>query len=146
MKGLLLASQFSLRRLIWAGPLAAGLATIANLFFYSITKSAGEQYLISLSGPSKPLEPLPVVSILLSTLVSAVGATLILAVLLKITHVPLPPFLSISTAALLVSFGGPFSLEGGTSLVTKLLLSTMNIIAGVIIVGGLLYFSRKKSK
>jgi hypothetical protein len=143
-KRMVMAGQFSIRRLIWAGPLTGILATIANMAFYLITRSAGEKYLISLAGPSNPIDPLPVISILLATFVSALGATIVLAVLVKISHVPLPPFLSISIAALVVSFGGPFSLTRGTHLTTKLLLSTMNIIAAVIIVGGLLYFTYQR--
>jgi hypothetical protein len=136
--------QYSIRRLFWAGPLTGVLATLANLFFYLITELAGERYLVSLGGPSKPVEALPVVSILFATFVAALGATLVLAILLKITHIPLPPFLSISAATLIVSFGGPFSLGGATSLGTKFLLSTMNVIAGAIIVGGLLFFARQR--
>jgi Family of unknown function (DUF6069) len=135
--------NFSPRRLLWAGPLTTGLAVLANLLFYAVSKTLGAQYRMTFGGPSKPAIPLPVLSIVLATLVAAIGAVLIFALLLKITHIPLPPFLSIAAAALLVSFGGPLSLTGDTSLATKLLLSSMHLISAIVIVGGLLLFTRE---
>ncbi len=139
-----MTEKLSIRRLLWAGPLTAIIAGAVNLLFYLLTRLAGEKYMVSLARPSAPLEPLPILSILVPTLASALGATLVLAVLFRVTHVPLPPFLSICAAALIVSFGGPFSLTGGTSLATKLLLCVMNILAAVSIVGGLLFFTYKR--
>jgi len=136
--------KFSARRLLWAGPFTAGLAILANLLFYAVTKALGAQYRMTLGGPSKPAIPLPVLAIILATLVAAFGAMLVFALLLKITHVPLPPFLSISAAALLVSFGGPLSLTGETGLATKLLLSSMHLISAIVIVGGMIFFSRER--
>jgi len=136
--------KFSLRRLLWASPLTIALALLVNLLFFFATRALGEQYLMTLYGPSKPAIPMPAVSVVIATLIAAVGATLTFALLLKITHVPLPPFLSISAAALLVSFGGPFSLSGGTSLRTRLLLCSLHILTGLVVVGSLIFFSREK--
>jgi hypothetical protein len=135
---------FSLRRLLWAGPLITLLANLVNLLFYAGTRALGEDYLITLAGPSKPAVPMPVLSILVATSVAAAGACLIFAGLLKVSHVPLPPFLSISVAALLVSFGGPFSLAGVTTSTTKLLLCSIHLISAIVIVGGLILLTRRK--
>ena len=134
---------FSLRRLLWAGPLSALLAVAANLLFYAASRAAGQAYLVTLGGPAQPAGPLPVLSIVLVTLAASAGASLLLAFLIQVSRAPLPPFLSISAMAMLVSFGGPFSLSEGTQTVTKLLLSCMHLIAGLVIVGGLLLFSRR---
>ena len=139
-----MSEKYSIRRLVWAGPLTAAAALLVNLVFYAATKALGESYLMTLGGPSKPAIPMPVLSIVIATLAGAVGAILIFAFLLKISHVPLPPFLSISVAALLVSFGGPISLSSATTLQTKLLLCCMHILSAVVIVGGLILLCREK--
>ncbi len=84
---------------------------------------------------------MPMMPVFLAIPVVTFGAILVFAFLLKFTHVPLPPFLSISAAALLVSFGGPFSLPGNTPLSTKLLLCAMFTVSGLVIVAGLLLFT-----
>jgi hypothetical protein len=136
--------KFSIRRLLWTGPLTILLALLVNLLFFTVTRALGERYMMTLDGPIKPAVPMPVLSIIIATVVAAGGAILTFALLLKITHVPLPPFLSISAAALLVSFGGPFSLAGGTSLLTKLLLGVMHVLTCLVVVGGLILFTREK--
>ena len=136
--------EFTPRRLIWAGPLTVVLANLVNLLFYAVTRALGERYLITIAGPAKPAVPMPIVSIVLATSVATVGAMLIFAGLLKISHVPLPPFLSIAAAALLVSFGGPFSLAGDTTLLTKFLLCTMHVLTALTVVAGLICLTRKK--
>jgi hypothetical protein len=136
--------NFSLRRLLWAGPLIILLANLVDLLFYAGTRLLGERYLITINGPTRPAVPMPVLSIVLAASVAVMGASLIFAGLLKVTHVPLPPFLSISAAALLVSFGGPFSLAGVTTLMTKLLLCTMIVLTAVTVVGGLVFLARRK--
>jgi hypothetical protein len=135
---------FSLRRLLWAGPLTVVVANLANLLFYAGTRALGQQYLMTIAGPSKPAVAMPVLSVVLATSVAAAGACLVFAGLLKVSHVPLPPFLSISVAALLVSFGGPFSLAGATTVTTKLLLCGLHLISAVTIVGGLVFLTRRK--
>jgi hypothetical protein len=136
-------SKFSLRRLLWAGPLAAGLGIAANLLYYAMTRALGEPYVMPLNGSGSVTGPMPVSMVVVTTLVGAIGALLLFALLVKITKVPLPPFLSISVTALLVSFGGPFGLPTVT-LGMRLLLSGMHILAALIIVGGILYFSRER--
>ncbi len=130
--------HFLLRRLLWAGPLTCGLALASALLFYSATRAGGYTYPIALPGASNTLVPMPMTPVFIAVPVVTLGAVLVFAFLLKVTHVPLPPFLSISAAALLVSFGGPFSLPGDTPLSTKLLLCAMFAITGAVIVAGLL--------
>jgi len=135
--------QFSIRRLIWAGPLVTLLASAGTLLFYFITRALGARYFAALGGPGQPAGMLPISFIVIPVAAAAAGASLLFALLLKISRAPLPPFLSISVMALLISFGGPLSLTGTTPLSTKLLLAAMQILAAVMIVAGILGFSRK---
>jgi hypothetical protein len=137
-------SQFSIRRLLWVGPLVMVLASAATLLFYFITRAFGERYFAALGGPGQPAGLLPVSFIVIPTAVAAAGASLLFAFLLKISRAPLPPFLSISAMALLISFGGPLSLAGTTPLSTKLLLAVMQFLSAVVIVAGILGFTRKR--
>ncbi len=136
-----MSHPFLIRRLLWAGPLTGGLAVASALLFYAVTRSAWNDYPIALPGTTKALTPMPMMPVFLAIPVVTFGAILVFAFLLKFTHVPLPPFLSISAAALLVSFGGPFSLPGNTPLSTKLLLCAMFTVSGLVIVAGLLLFT-----
>ncbi len=133
---------YSLRRLLWAAPLTSGLAAIVNLLYYELTRAMGEPYVVPINSSGTVFEPMPVIMVFLFTLVGAIGAILLFTILVKLAKHPLPPFLSISATALLVSFGGPFSLPAVT-LGTRILLSGMHILAAVVTVGGLLYFCHK---
>ena|GEM_PF-4190198 len=136
--------QFSIRRLLWAGPLVTTLAVGANLLFFFITRALGERYFVTLGGPGQPAGLMPVSFIVVPTIVVAAGASLLFAFLLKISRAPLPPFLSVSAMALIVSFGAPFSLTGDTHLSTKLLLAGMQILTALVIVGGITGLTRRK--
>ena len=136
--------QFSLRRLVWAGPLVIALAVAANLLFYSISQVFGERYIAALGGPGQPAVPMPVAFIVIPTVGAEAGEILLFALLVKFSRAPLPPFLSVSAMALLISFGAPFSLTGTATLATKLLLAGMQLLTGVVIVIGILIFTRRR--
>ena len=136
--------QFSIQRLIWAGPLVTVLAVGETLLFYLITRALGEHYFITLGGPGQPVGLMPVSFIVIPTIALAAGASLLFAFLLKISRAPLPPFLSISAMALAISFGGPLSLSATTPLSTKLLLAGMQVLTAGVIVGGILGLTRKR--
>lgn len=137
-------SHFSAHRLWWAGPLVTALAVGIDLLFFFIGRALGERYFVTLGGPGQPAGLMPVSFIVVPTIAVSAGANLFFAFLLKYSRAPLPPFLSVSAAALVLSFGAPFSLTGDTHLSTKLLLTGMQILTAVVIVGGILSFTRKK--
>jgi len=120
------------------------LALVSTLCFYWITRGLGERYYLTLGGPSRPAGLMPLSLIVIPTACAAIGATGLFALLLRFSRAPLPPFLSIAAMALLVSFGAPLSLTGDTTLTTKLLLAAMQILACLVIVLGLLVFTRTK--
>lgn len=137
--------SFSLRRLLWAGPLATLLAVLVNLLFYGVTKALGQQYILPLDGGSSNLGPMPILMPIVVTLVPGLLATVLFGLLMRLARSPVVVFLSVCVAALILSFGGPFNLPSA-SLATKILLSIMNVIAGGIITAGILVLSLEKTK
>ena len=136
---------FSIRRLLWAGPLVTLLAVLKNLLFYAVTKAFGQQYIMPLVGSSSNLGPMPILMPVVVTLVPGLLATIFFGLLIRFSRSPVIVFLSVCVAALILSFGGPFYLPAAT-LATKLLLCSMNLIAGVIITVGILVLSLEKTR
>ena len=50
---------YSLRRLIWGGPLSTMAAILANLTYYGVTHALGEQYLLPMEAGGSDLFPMP---------------------------------------------------------------------------------------
>ncbi len=136
---------YSLRRLSWAGPAATVAAILVNALYYTATKALGEQYLLPLDENGARLGPLPTTTFGVAILVAGLVATVFFGLLLRFARKPGTVFLSVAVTALILSFGGPFSLPAAT-LRTKILLSGMNIITAVIITSGILLLSKKNSK
>jgi hypothetical protein len=136
--------SYSLKRLAWVGPLATLTALAADLLYFFGTRALGEQYLLPREGialgliPMSFLTPIPVI------VTSGLVATVFFGLLIRFTHQPAVIFLSVAAAALILSFGGSFSLPSAP-LQTKLLLSGMHVLAAGIITAGILLFSRKTS-
>ncbi len=134
--------SYSLRRLLWGGPAATVVAILLVLLYYAITKSLGEQYLMPLDGNSAHVGPMPFLMPVVTILVPGLLATVFFGLLIRFTRKPATVFLSVSLAALILSFGGPFNLPAA-SLQTRLLLSGMQVIAAGGISGGILLFSHQ---
>jgi len=135
--------HFSLRRLLWAGPLATILAVVAVLVYYSITKAFGENYLMPLTSDATLLHPMPPAMPLVAVLIVGLLASLFFGLLVRFSRAPAIVFLSVAIAAVVLSFGGSLYLPV-SALHTKILLNGMNILAGVTIAGGILLFSRER--
>ena len=135
---------YSIRRLLWGGPTATLVAILMNILYFSVTKALGEKYLIPLTGNASRLDPLSVAMLIIAILVPGLAAAVFFGLLIHFARKPAMIFLSVAITALLVSFGGPFSLPAGT-MQTKILLSGMHVIAAVVITGGILFFSRNKN-
>ncbi len=130
-------------KIIWVGILISLISILANLIFFALTKAFGEQYIIPLSDVPMVTGPMPTVMVFLVTFLASFFATALYCLLAKITpKAILPPFLSITGTALLVSFGGPMELTA-TLMQTKILLSMMHIIAALIIIGGFYIYHRQ---
>jgi len=138
-------SSYSLRRLLWAGPIATIAAVLVNLLYYALTKALGEHYLMPLDGSTSNLTPMPFLMPVIVTLVPGLLATILFGLLIRFSRSPTIVFLSVCAAALILSFGAPYYLPAA-SLQTKILLSGMNLIGTAIITGGILLLSFKRTK
>ncbi len=136
---------FSIRRLLWGGPVATLLAILAICLFYGVTKAFGEQYLMPLDGGSTILSPMPVLMPVLTTLIPGLVASIFFGLLIRFSRKPATIFLSVSLAALLLSLGGPYNLPD-VSLQTRILLGVMHILAAAVITGGILLICHKNAK
>jgi hypothetical protein len=136
---------YSLRRLSWAGPVATLAAILVDIAYYTLTKDLGEQYRLPLDGNSSHLGPMPVLTPTLAILVAGLLASIFFGLLLRFAQKPATVFLSVSTTALILSFGGPFDLPSAT-FQTRILLSIMHVIAAGIITAGILFMSHKNVK
>jgi hypothetical protein len=134
---------YSLRRLIWGGPVATVAAILACLVYFAVTKALGEQYIMPLDGTNSHLGPMPVLMPVLAVLIPGILATFFYGLLVSYSSKPATVFLSVSVAALILSFGGPSSLPDA-ALLTKILLCGMQVIAAGVISGGILLISHKK--
>ena len=131
----------SLRRLFWAGPLATLAAVLADALYYLATKAAGEPYLIPYDASGKhPPIPLPLIDIIVVVTIAGLFASAFLALLLRFSHAPVIIFVSVALTAFILSLGGPFDLPGAP-LQTKLHLGILQLLAAVILTGGILWLT-----
>lgn len=119
---------------LWqAGLVAAVSAVIANTIILLLARGL---FNIPMTIPMQPgAEPtvltLPIVAIF--SVVAAVGATILLALLGRFVARPVRVFQIIAVVFLLLSFGGPASLQVAVS--TKAILMLMHVVSAVVIVG-----------
>ena len=133
---------YSLRRLLWGGPVSTLAATLANLLYYGVTNVLGKHYQLQLEEANPQLIRIPVLMPVVLTLTAGFLASLFFAILIRFSRRPGTVFLSVCLTALLLSFGGPFNLPAA-AVQTKILLSGMHVLAAVIITGGILFLSSK---
>ncbi len=132
-------------KLWWVGLVAAAGASIANLIFFWVTKSAfGIPYIIPMGGPGGPLTAMPAALIIVFNVVPAVGATMLLAILGKVSSRPIRAFWIISVVVFAISFLLPISLPSSVATSTRIGLPLMHVIAGAVIVGVLTTLGRLK--
>jgi hypothetical protein len=136
---------FSLRRLVWAGPLAAVAAALANLSFYFVSNALGGQILLPADERGTRLAPMPAWMPVLTTLALGLAAAVFFGLLVRFVRRPVTVFLSVAATALLVSFGAPAGLPEGTPLSTRLLLGGMNVLTALTLTMGILALSRNHS-
>ena len=98
-----------------------------------------------LDGSVSHLGPMPVLMPIFAILVPGLVASILFGLLVRFSRTPATVFLSVSIAALILSLGGPFNLPGAV-MQTKILLSGMQVITAVLIVGGTLFLSHKKNQ
>jgi hypothetical protein len=115
-------------------------AILADLLYYIATKAFGEQYILPLDGNGSHIGRMAISTLIPAILIPGFLGTIFFGLLVRFSRKPATIFLSVSTAALILSFGAPFYLPG-VSMQTKILLSGMHAIAAGIISGGILLIS-----
>lgn len=137
------SEQISFSRLLWVGPLAGVVAAVSNLIVLAIVQNLGGITLMAPAGPgSTEMAPLPAIVVIIATVVPALAATILLAVLGKFLARPIHVFWIISVVFLLLSFAAPLGLPVGVA--TKITFEVMHIVAALAIVGVLTTLGREK--
>jgi len=137
--------EVSLYRIWWVFPLAAALATIANVIFYFIvTRWLGEPLLFPEQFPPPETTPMPVADVILFSLLFSLGAGIVFVLVATISRRPIRTYGMISTMVLLLSFLLPLKAPAPpVTLFAKLTLVAMHIIGAITVVGTLVGLSRQ---
>jgi hypothetical protein len=118
--------------LLRAGAVAALVAAVANLLvYYAVPALFGFELAFSWQGPGSEAARLPAFMVVMTTVLAAIGATAVLAIVRRLSRRPVAIFRGIAAAVLLLSFGGPLS-QGAAPAVTLTLLA-MHILAAAAI-------------
>jgi hypothetical protein len=133
--------RFPLSRILVAGLVAAVAAAAANVIVFFIASALGampQTYLVPAAG-----QPIGIMQVVSSTVIGAVGATIVFAIIARFARQPIRLFRIVSVVALILSFGTFLGLSGApVSLVMTLAL--MHIVAAVVIVGVLTTMARTR--
>lgn len=130
----------SWRRLVWVGPLAGVAAAAVNSVVYFVGAALGlvsEGVVIPNSGG-----PLTVGMVSVSTLVPALAAAVVFAVLGRFTGRPVRNFRVLAAVVLVLSVVTPFTIPGVPGGMIFVLL-LMHVVAAVIITGVLTTLGRR---
>lgn len=133
--------RVALAGLFRASPLAGVLSVVGNLVVYYGAQFAG----VSLSVPDGPgsanLVPLELPPVVISSLMPAFAAAIVLALLGRLSRSPLRIFRAVAVVVLVLSFIPVFLLPAGIG--TQVVLSVMHLVSGLVITGVLLRFGRE---
>jgi len=128
----------AMNRLWWVVLIAVVAATIANVILYFIlTRWLGEPLLMldRLPPPAQPLVPMPVGEVILFSVIWALGAALVYALLIAVTARPDRNFIIVSAVVLLASFALPLKMPTPPiAMSAKLSLIAMHIIGAIVVV------------
>ncbi len=130
-------------RLLWVGPLSGVVAAVANVIVFVICQSLlSIPFMVPMGSPDAPPTPLPIFAVVMASIIPALGATVLYALLGRFTSRPTLIFLIIAVVFLVVSFWGPLGLpiDGAT----QLALNAMHVVAGVAIAGMLVTLGRQR--
>jgi len=132
-----------LSKLWWVGGVAAVGSAIANLIFLFIARATGTSYVMLGPGSTSP-EPLPEFLVVVSSVIPAIVATILLALLGRFTSKPIRIFPIVAIIVLLISLSGPFTQPSEVAVSTKTGLAIMHLISGVVTIGVLTSLGREK--
>ena len=127
-------------RLLLAALVAAAAAAAANAVVYLLASVAG--FISSNVSVGPEGQALNLFAVITASIIGAVGATVVLAVLNLLLRRPVPVFYAVSAVVLLLSFYTPTTIPDAP-LVMVLTLEFMHVVAAVVIVSGLTILPRK---
>ena len=127
------------KKLLWVAPLAGVLAAVANSLVWLIAINMLQIPMLMPLDPTTPMQ-LPLGAVVAFSLVPAIGAGVLLALLGRFVKRPLFVFSVVAGLFLLVSFLPDILLPAATA--TKLTLMTMHIIAAAVITSTLIKLGR----
>ncbi len=128
--------QIAVGRLLWVGPLTAIIAAVATILVRMIA-------VIVFDIPSD-FQPLTLGPVVVSSIVGALGATIVFAVVGRFARRPIRLFRIIAVVVLLLSFLNPLVALPGASLSVLLTLEFMHIVVAAISVGLLTTLARSE--
>ncbi len=130
----------AIKRFLWAGPLAAVSAVVANAVVYFVASALGtkpQDFVVQGSGP------ITLAPIVFSSFIGAVGATMVFTVVALLARRPIRTFHIVAAVVLVLSFATPLTIPGAP-LSMILTLELMHVVAAVIITGMLTALARAK--
>lgn len=130
-------------RILRAGLTGAAVAAAGNLVVFALAHAAGAS-LVAQFDPKAPATALPVAMVIIASVVPAVAATGVLALMNRLLRRPSRAFAMIAIAFGLFSMGGPATLAGADA-ATKATLGAMHVVAALAIAVALLRGARRRA-
>ncbi len=126
---------------IWRAALIGGvLSAVGNVVVFFVAGWLGVSLQVTAAPGSSTLVPLQMGPVVVASLLPALPAGLLLAVLARLMPSPWTVFMAIAGVFLVVSFMGPVNLP--TDPANELVLNLMHVVSAVAIVGALWRFAR----
>jgi hypothetical protein len=126
------------KRLLWAAPLAAIAAAVANAGVYFVASVLGampQDFVIQGSGP------ITLAPVVFSSLIGAAGAAMVFTAIALLSRRPIRTFRIVAAVVLVLSFATPLTIPGSPPLMI-LTLELMHVVAAVIITSMLTTLAR----
>jgi hypothetical protein len=128
--------EIAFGRLLWVGPLAAVTAAVASVIVRTLS--------VTLFDIPSDFQPLTLGPVVVSSIVGALGATIVFAAVGRFARHPIRLFRIIAVVVLLLSFLNPVVALPGASLSVLLTLWFMHVVVAAISVGLLTTLARSE--
>jgi hypothetical protein len=129
-----------------AAPVAMAAAAAANTVLFFLAKASNALYRVNWQGGSAPATEMPVLPVIVSSAVPALLGAIVLALLAKFAAArALLIFEIVAAVLVLASLADPLLLPPSTSMVSKVVLCAMHVLAGAATVGVLGTMGVKRS-
>jgi hypothetical protein len=134
------SEKVALGKLPIAGLIGGGIAIVGNVILYLLTRVLNISMVMPMGGPDGPVMDMPIFAPIFATLIPAIGATILLALLGRFTKRPYRIFVITAVVFFILTIFTPFTTP--LSLAGQLILLAMHVVAAVGITWGLVRFSQ----